>query len=166
MTTFDASRSQRERLPRRPTQVESAGRVSLFHLQSIRLQAQEHEWSDYTVALETGRNSTHVPPRLPDNAEIKPSSSSKNRPGSGTLSSTSRGPTIRWRNRKILKSVLASTLGFSSTRTTQTEPPSNRLTSQRNANGSNVHNVTSRGRNTGLRIGRNSAELWPSVTLS
>jgi transposase len=46
---LDASRSQRERLPRRHAQVEITGRIPQLHLQSIGLQAQNHERSDPCV---------------------------------------------------------------------------------------------------------------------
>jgi len=54
---------QERRSEGRPTQVEGTEGVPQLYLQSIRLQAQEHEQSDKTVALETRRHLAHLPPR-------------------------------------------------------------------------------------------------------
>ncbi len=102
----------------------------------------------------------------PTTPKSRPSRSNRSRPGNGTLSSASRRSTTRPRNRRTPSGVSVLTWASSSTPTTPTEPPSNHSTCPTNGSGWNVHSVTSRASNTGLRIGRNSAESWPSVMLS
>ncbi len=74
---------QREQLLRRDTHMEGTGRVLQFHLQPIRLQAQEHEQSDATVALDTRRNPITFHRDLPDVADIK-------------IVTVKREPTAKW----------------------------------------------------------------------
>jgi len=104
---------QERRSEGRPTQVEGTEGVPQLYLQSIRLQAQEHEQSDKTVALELGDISLTFHRDLPDDIEIKTITVKQEPTGKWYAILGVETLTTRPQNWRIPSSASVSTWGFS-----------------------------------------------------